>query len=154
VGFYRGKKARGETSFTEYLAKHGYELELTFFFCFFFWRKIQNNTWIGKMGDMEQLWFVQHNIFVWEHFRKRVMESEFFVGMLLLETYFWMIGKGFEKNLVILSSMNMKDLETWWMMKKLPKRDWTCCQKCTHVFFCFFFLKIVMEKNKNRRVVK
>jgi hypothetical protein len=28
VGFYKGKKARGETSFTKYLAKHGYGLEL------------------------------------------------------------------------------------------------------------------------------
>jgi hypothetical protein len=36
VGFYRGKKARGETSFTEYLAKHGYGLELTFFCVVFF----------------------------------------------------------------------------------------------------------------------
>jgi hypothetical protein len=40
------------------------------------------------------------------------MESDFFVGMFLLETYFLMIGKGLENNLFILSSMNMKDLET------------------------------------------
>jgi hypothetical protein len=41
VGFYRGKKARDETSFTEYLAKHGYGLELTFFWVVFFITNIE-----------------------------------------------------------------------------------------------------------------
>lgn len=110
---------------------------------------------MGKWVRGSNFDFVGCNIFVWENFRKRAMESEFFVGMFLLETYFWMMEKGIEKNLLILSSMNMKDLETWWMIKKLPKHiEHFVKSVCVCVFFCFFFLNIVMEKNKNRRAVE
>jgi hypothetical protein len=110
---------------------------------------------LGKWVRGSNFDFVGRNIFVWEQFRKRAMESEFFVKMFLLETYFWMMEKGIEKNLLILSSMNMKDLETWWMIKKLPKEiEHFIKSVCVCVFFCIFFLNIVMEKNKNRRVVE
>jgi hypothetical protein len=41
------------------------------------------------------------------------------------------------------------------MMKELPKDiEHFVNSVCVYVFFCFFFLKIVMERNRNRRVVE